>query len=100
MLTLIPHLYVSSDNSQHLKSLLLTVHAMLRWLSCLPTAFYPVFNQSFLKLIFPHAMKPNYSTLSLLVFPCLSSPPIFLLTQHIQVLPFSSHDQRMLTVFF
>ncbi|BFZ10618.1 hypothetical protein BsWGS_13657 [Bradybaena similaris] len=75
-----------------------TVHARSRWL-CLPTAFYPVYNQSFLMQIFPHAMKPNYSALSLMVFACVSSPPTFLLTRHIQALPFSSHDQRMQIVF-
>ncbi|BFZ19824.1 hypothetical protein BsWGS_22863 [Bradybaena similaris] len=75
--------------------LLFAVHIMLRLFSCLPTAFYPLHNQSFLMPIFSHAMKPNYSTVSLLVFVCLSSPPIFLLTRHIQGLLLSSHDQRM-----
>ncbi|BFZ00594.1 hypothetical protein BsWGS_03633 [Bradybaena similaris] len=87
------HAKISSYSPYHV--------ALVHRPKCLSTAFYFVYNQPFLMHIFLHDMKPNFfSSLFLLVFPCLSFPPTFLLTQHIQVFPFSSHGQKMQIIFF
>lgn len=81
------------------RSFFLTVHVMWQWVSCMSIAFYLVNWQSFLIHIFHHVMTQSYLVSSLLVFPCLSFPSSFLLSQHIPGLPFSWHVQRMRIVF-
>ncbi|BFZ19857.1 hypothetical protein BsWGS_22896 [Bradybaena similaris] len=48
--------FIRDRKEQFTKPFLLAVHAISHWVSCLPTAFYPVYNQSFPIQIFPYVM--------------------------------------------